>query len=436
MRRGSTAYFRGSKVSFAALAALLMISSATAGGAKTAGGKHALLAANPEPSEGDIKIGFISELSGVASDPGHDMLNGMQLFVDQNPKIAGRKVHLLIENDESNPATAIGKCKQLIDQDKVDAVIGVLLTNIAYAVAPVADKAHVPFIVSAAAADDITQRKRSPWVVRAGCTCSQGTFPLGEYAAKTLHYKKVVTLGMDYPFGYETVGGFQKTYELAGGKVVQKIWAALGFQDFSQQINKIDRTADALFLNTTSKAAEIIPKQLREAGVKLPIIAGGTSFDESILPHLGDESIGALSSYNYSAALDIPANKKFVAAYRSKYHQDPGLYAEGAYSSGLMLKKAIETVNGDTADKQKLMSALRHVEIADAPRGSFKLDDYGNPVQTIYLRQVERKNGKLQNTVVHQFPNVSQFWNFNPEEYMKQPAYSASYPPCTNCAAK
>jgi branched-chain amino acid transport system substrate-binding protein len=389
------------------------------------------------PQSQPIKIGFLAELSGVASDPGHDMLNGMELFMDQiKGTIAGRKVELIVENDESSAASAVIKAKKMIDEDKVDVLSGLILTNLAYAVAPIADRTKTPFVISVAAADDLTQRKRSAWVVRAGVTCSTSSYPLAEYAVKDLHYKKIVTLGMDYPFGYESVGGFQKAFEQAGGKVVQKLWAPLGFQDFSAQIKKIRTDADALFLNTTSKAAEIIPRQLKEQGMKLPIIAGGTSFDEAILPHLGDEAVGALSTANYGALLDNAANKKFTQAYRAKYHQDPGQYAETGYTTGLMIKKAIEAVKGDTSDKQKLMQAIRHEEITDAPRGRFKLDDYGNPVQNIYLKRVEKKNGKLQNAIVHTFPNVSQFWTWAPEEYMKQPPYSAAYPPCNNCIDK
>jgi branched-chain amino acid transport system substrate-binding protein len=426
---------RGFLVSLSAL--LSLAGAASAQSSDQLQKRSSLIAESSNAKSQPIKIGFLAELSGVASDPGHDLLNGMQLFMDQiNGTIAGRKVQLIVENDESSAPTGVAKAKKLIDEDKVDVLSGLILANVAYAVAPVADRTKTPFVISVAAADDLTQRKRSEWVVRAGFSCSSHSFPLGEYAAKELHYKKVVTLGMDYPFGYETVGGFQKSFELAGGKVIQKLWAPLGFQDFTEQIKKIRPDADALFLNSTSKAAEIIPKQLKEQGIKLPIIACGTSFDESILPHLGDEAVGALSTANYSAALDTAANKKFVQAFRAKYHQDPGLYAVGAYNSGLMIKKALESLKGDTSDKQKLMQAIRHVELTETPGGHFKLDDYGNPVQNMYLRRVDKKNGKLQNTIVHTFPNVTQFWTWTPEEYMKQPPYSAAYPPCTNCIDK
>ena len=79
--------------------------------------------------------------------------------------------------------------------------------------------------------------------------------------------------------------------------------------------------------------------------------------------------------------------------------------------------------------RPKFMEALRKVELKDVPRGPLKLDDYGNPIQNIYIRKVERVGGELQNTVIQTYPNVSQFWKYKPEEFLKQPVYSRDYPP-------
>jgi len=91
--------------------------------------------------------------------------------------------------------------------------------------------------------------------------------------------------------------------------------------------------------------------------------------------------------------------------------------------------EAIKAVNGDVENRGKLMEALKKVEPKDVPRGPMKLDNYGNPIQNVYIRKVEKVGGQLQNTVIHTYPNVSQFWKFNPEEFLKQPVYSREYPP-------
>ena len=91
--------------------------------------------------------------------------------------------------------------------------------------------------------------------------------------------------------------------------------------------------------------------------------------------------------------------------------------------------EAIKAVNGDVENKAKFLEALRKVELRDVPRGPMKLDDYMNPIQNIYIRKVERVGGELQNTVIQTYPNVSQFWTYKPEEFLKQPVYSRDYPP-------
>ena len=90
-------------------------------------------------------------------------------------------------------------------------------------------------------------------------------------------------------------------------------------------------------------------------------------------------------------------------------------------------------INGDVENREKFLEALKKVEIPDAPRGPLKLDAYGNPIQNIYIRKVEKKDGELWNTVIYTYPAVSQFWKYKPEEFLKQPVYDRNYPPCKHC---
>ena len=176
-------------------------------------------------------------------------------------------------------------------------------------------------------------------------------------------------------------------------------------------------------------------KHYADAGLKgkLPLIGGGTFTDEHVLRTMGDESVGIVTALHYSAVVDTPANKKFAEAYQAKYSQVPSYYSEGTYVSCLALEKALESVGGDVDDREKLVAALRKVDLGSAPRGPIKIDSYGNPVENVYVRKVEKVNGKLQNTVVHTFPSVSQFWTYKPEEFLKNPVYSRDFPPCTHC---
>jgi branched-chain amino acid transport system substrate-binding protein len=144
---------------------------------------------------------------------------------------------------------------------------------------------------------------------------------------------------------------------------------------------------------------------------------------------MGDEAIGVITPLHYSEALDNPANTKFVKAFREKAKKAASYYSEGTYTGARWIVEAIKAINGDVENKGKFMEALRKVELKDVPRGPMKLDDYGNPIQNIYVRKVEKVGGELRNMVIHTYPNVSQFWKSKPEEFLKQPVYSREYPP-------
>src|SRR5207302_670911 len=259
---------------------------------------------------------------------------------------------------------------------------------------------RIPMLYPVIAADDLTQRKPAKWVVRTGWASSQPSHPFGEYAAKTLGYKRIVTIGIDYAFGWEVIGGFQKSSEENGGPIVQKLWAPLNTTDFAPYPSQIRRDADAVFALMVSISASRFPKQYQDAGLKakLPLIGGGTTFDEFVLPSLGDEAIGGMSPLIYSAALDTPINKKFVTEYRKKYGKVPSYFSATCYTSTRWINEAARAIGGDAESRDKFLEALRKDEIPDAPRGPVKLDSYGNPVQNIYIRKVETTGGGTRRT--------------------------------------
>ena len=386
--------------------------------------------------KGPIKIGFIAPMTGGAAQVGKDMVNGLMMYLaEHGNQIAGRKVEVIVEDNQGSPAVALTKLRKLVESDKVQVLAGGLFAHVGYALAPKVDEYKVPMLYPVMAADDLTQRKPAKWVVRTGWTSSQPSHPFGEYAAKTLGYKKVVTIGMDYAFGYEVIGGFQKTFEEHGGQIIQKLWAPIGTTDFAPYLSQIRKDADAVFALMVAVSSLRFPKQYENAGLKarLPLIGGGTTFDEFVLPSLGDEAIGGMSPLIYSAAIDTPINKKFVKDYRAKFGKVPSYYSETCYTAGRWIDEAAKAINGDLENREKFLAALRKVEIPDAPRGPIKLDAYGNPVQNIYIRKVEKKDGELWNTVLKVYPNVTQFWNYKPDAFMKDPVYSRDYPPCKYC---
>ena len=384
-----------------------------------------------------IKIGFITDLTGVAAQAAKDMVNGITMYLeDTGYTMSGRKVELIVEDSQGRPDVALSKLRKVVEHDQVHLVAGVLFGHLGYALAPKIEEYRIPGLITVAASDDLTQRLKYRWVVRTGWTSSQPSHPFGEYAARTLGYRKVAVLASDYAFAWEVVGGFQKTFEESGGQVVQKLWAPLGAMDLSPYVARIRRDTDAVFTMIAGASTIQFFKQYQDAGLtgRIPLIGGGPAVDEALLPQMGDEALGVMTPLIYSAALDTPANRKFVKEYRAKFGKVPSYFSETNYTSGRWIHEAVKAVGGKVEDREAFLAALRKVEIPDAVRGPLKLDAHGNPIQTIYIRKVERnKEGELQNTVIVSLPAVSQFWKSSPDEYLRQPLYSRDVPPCKAC---
>ena len=393
----------------------------------------AVAAALPWPSQAQpepIRIGFLTVRSGPLAAGGKQMEEGIQLFLkERNNTVAGRKVELLIADTGGNPAQAKTKVQELVERNKVHVVIGPLAAFEAIAIDDYIRQTRTPTVSCSAAAEDLTQRKPNPWFVRTVGTSAQPNHALGEYAAKTLGYKRVAIIADDFAYGHETAAGFQRTFEDNGGKVVQRLLPPLNVPDYGSYIAQIKRDVDAVYAGFAGANGFRFLRQYREYGLKLPVLGSMTTADEGILRQMGDEAIGVVSGGWYAAGIDSPENKRFVAAVNKEYGADPGYYTLGAYSAGALVEAAARAVGGKVEDKDAFMKALRNPGTVRDPRGEWKLDEYGNPVMPAYIRKVERRGGKLVNTVVQTYPSVSQFWTYDPKQFLANPVYSREFPP-------
>jgi len=388
----------------------------------------------------DLRIGFIAPTTGFLSQTGKDMEHGFEMYLnDHGGMLGGAKVDFIVEDEQGKPDVAVTKAKKLVLQDHVDMFIGGVLASTGYALAPVSTEEKTVYISSIAAADDLTQRQldKYPYFIRTTWTSSLPNHPLGQWACDQ-GYKKVVVIAADYAFGYESVGGFQKAFEDCGGKVIQKIWPPLGNKDFGPYIPTIKSDADAIYSLMVGPMSPQFPKQLRDAGVKLPIIAGGTSYDDYNLAFDGDEVIGDVSALMYSAALQTPKSEAFVKEFRAKYGQVPGYYAEANYTTAQMIDEAIKKSGGKFPGPEKFIQTMLSLKI-DAARGPVSFDDMRNPIENVYIRKVEKTTlfgddkPELWNTVIKTYPNVGQFWTYGKEKFLQQPVYSRDFPPCKFC---
>jgi branched-chain amino acid transport system substrate-binding protein len=396
-------------------------------------------AAAPAGAE-ELRIGYIAPVTGIFAQVGKDMVDGFQLYLaEHNNKLGGMDVKFIVEDDQGKPDAGVTKVKKLILQDKVHMFIGGLLASTGYAVAPVSTAEKTLYISSVSSADDLTQRQlgKYPYFLRTSWTSSQPYHAFGQWACDQ-GYKKAVVIAADYAFGYETVGGFQRAFEDCGGKVIQKIWPPLGTKDFGPYIPTIKADTDIIFTTMVGPMALQFPKQLRAAGNSKPILGSGVSYDEFVLPFMGNEVIGDVSALHYSAAIDTPGNQTFVKAYRSKYGKVPGYYSENNYSTAMWIDQAIQRAGGKYPGPEQFIKIMQSIKL-DGPRGPVELDENRNPVENVYIKKVEKKKmfgydkDELWNTVIKTYPHVSQFWTYGKEKFLAQPVYDRDFPPCKYC---
>ncbi len=385
-----------------------------------------ILTAPVAQTQGPVKIGFIHTDSGPFAQPGADMRDGFLLYWGEiGNRAGGRAVEILTEGNATNKVDeGLTKARKLVERDNVHILAGVIETPIAYAIAPYVTERKVPFLITNAGGDEVTQRRASPYVFRANFSNSDSSHPLGEWAYKQ-GYREMVLMAMDFGAGYEQIGGVARAFIDAGGRVIQEIYSPLGTPDFAPYLTRVRRDAHVVAVFYAGADALRFVRQYAEYGLKgrIPLIGKGFLTEEDILARQAADAVGIVTALHWSAALDTPQNKRFLAAYGAKYKRLPSVYAEQGYVGAQMVAKALDAIKGNIENQQAFLSALAKVEI-DAPRGKVKLDSYHNPIHPIHIRKVEARGNEYVNAVIATYPNVNQFWKWNPKEYLLMPSYA------------
>src|SRR5262245_27645637 len=300
-----------------------------------------------------VKIGLLTVKTGPLAQGGIQMEQGLVRFMkDRNYTLANRKVELVVADTGGNPAGTKTKAQELIERDHVDMILGPLAAFELLAISDYAAQAKTP-ILSLAAAEDMTQRRPNPYFVRASATSAQSMHPLADYAAKELKYKTAITVTEDFAFGYEQMGGFQRVFEDAGGKVQKKLWPPLVTPDYTPYIAQIG-SPDCVFNGFAGSNPLKFLKTYSDLGLKgkIPLLAGWTAMDDALNKSLGDEAVGVLSAHWYSADLDTPSNKKLTELMVKDYGNIPGGYSGGMYVAGQFVEAALAKTGGKSDDKK------------------------------------------------------------------------------------
>src|SRR5882757_9589033 len=307
-----------------------------------------------------VKIGLILPMTGQQASTGKQIDAAVKLYQAQHgTTVAGKKIEVIVKDDGAVPDNTKRIAQELIVNDKVNFIAGFGVTPAALAAAPLATQAKVPLIVMAAGTSIITER--SPYIARTSFTLAQSSVIIADWALKN-GIKKVVTIVSDYAPG-------------------------------------ADAEPDALFIFVPSGQGSIFVKQfvergLDKAGIKL--IGPGDVTDDDLLPNMGDAVIGAVTAHMYSPSHPSKMNKDYVAAFEKAYNFRPIFMSVGGYDGMHLIYEALKKTNGDT-DGDKLMAAIKGMKW-ESPRGPISIDaDTRDIVQNIYIRKVEKVDGKLYN---------------------------------------
>lgn len=390
-------------------------------------------------AKGPIKIGGLFELTGVFSANARESLDGTRLFLDEiGWKVAGRTIELLVEDTEGKPDVGLTKARKLVERDGVHMLMGIVSSPVCLAVQGYAKDKGIPVIVSADCGfSGLTMPGKflNPYVFRWSQTGIGPSGPAADWAYKDAKWRKVVTVTSDFPAGLEVNAIFTRVFCELGGRVIQEISPPIGTPDWAPFLAQIDRSADAVVFFAPGADGLRFGRQYEEYGLKekLPLmdVYGQVTF-EPFLSQLGNVVLGVYSAVHYTAALDTPENKKFVAEFKRRYNRLPFDNGPDGYVGAKAIAEALKPVNGNVEDKEGFMAAMRKADF-DSPKGRVRLDQFQNVVQSQYIRKVERVGGELMNVPIKTYPLVSQFWAWTPEQFLKYPALVELKGKLTDC---
>lgn len=399
-----------------------------AGTAATAGA--AVLSMPSIAQNAPLKIGLLTVKTGPLAAGGIHFEEGITSFLkDKNFTVSGRKIDLIVADTGGNPAGAKNKAQEVVERDKVNIVLGPFAAFELLATVDYLAQAKTPTLAFAGA-EDVTQRKGNSYLTRTSYTSAQCLYPLADYVSKEMKLKRAATIGDDFAFGYEQVGGFQRVLEEQGGHLVRKLWSPLNTADYAPyvvQIPECDVVCEVLAGSNPLK----FTNQARGLGVKQPLVGGATVADDTIIAAHDESAVGLINTNPYSLDHDSEANRRFIAAMRKNYGADVriGHYAACFYANGQIIEAALAMTGGRSDNPDQFVKAVRAVELADTPRGPLSFDDHGNAVIDVYVRRAEKRDSKMVNKTLKTYRKVSQFWTMDPKAFLQQPVFSRDYPP-------
>lgn len=338
----------------------------------------------------NIKIGFVTTLSGGPGVIGKDMRNSVQIALDHlGNKMAGVPVEVIFEDDQVKPEVGKQKTEKLLSKDKVDFVSGFIWSHVVLASRNSVVRAGKFLIISNAGTSKIAGNLCHKNIFSTSWQNDQVPMALGEVLNKR-GVKSLYIVAPNYAAGRDMVAGVERTFK---GKVLGKDLTKWPTQlDFSAELAKA-RAAnpDGVFIFYPGRATNAFFRQYAQAGMTKTPLYSVFSVDALSLPKLQQAKLqnvlGTFSTQFWSPDLDTPVNKKFVADYRKKFGAYPSHYGAQSYDSIMMIADAVKAVDGDLSKMDEMREQMRKAEFPSV-RGKFSYGNNHFPIQDFYLREV------------------------------------------------
>ena len=363
-----------------------------------------------------VKIGLISSYSGFVAQAADEAHKGIDLFVKEHEKDLppGVKIELIRRDDTSNPEVGKRLAAELIAREHVQMLAGVIRSPVAAAIAPLTAEARVPLLINIAAGGSAIPRI-SPYVARVSFTLWQQGYPIGKWATEQ-GWKKAYTAVSDFIPGHDSEAAFTKGFTDGGGQIVGAVRIPPANPDFAPFVQRIrDAMPDVAFLWVPSVQATALMRAVTDLGLRgagIQITSAQDLLPDEQLPNMGDTPLGVITSGIYSTAGPRPSNDAFLANWKREYVDTaiPDFLSVNGWDGMAAIFDMVKATKGKfTADEA--MAFLRNWKNPDSPRGPIMIDpETRDIVQNIYIRRVEKRDGKLANVEIATIPMVKDPW--------------------------
>jgi branched-chain amino acid transport system substrate-binding protein len=368
--------------------------------------------------EAEIKVGEFGSLTGTTATFGTSSKNGIELFIDNlnaQGGIGGKKIRVLVEDDQSKPEEAATAVNKLIAQDGVVAVLGEVASSRSLAAAPICQSAMVPMISPSSTNPRVTEI--GDYIFRVCYIDPFQGMVIAKFAKNTLNFSKAAVFRdnkNDYSVGLANY--FTESYKGMGGTIVSDESYSEGDQDFKAQLTVIkSKKPEFIFIPGYYTEVGLIARQARELGLTVPMLGGDGWVSERLLEIAQDNLNGSYLVNHYWEQDPNPLVQSFVQNFRKRYNSTPDGLAALAYDAAGVLTnamqqllaqdpKAFESLAGPpNADQKAARAKLRDLIAAtrDYPgvTGKISIDDKRNAVKTAVFLGIENRSYKFVATV-------------------------------------